>query len=50
MLFYFVEGKVSVCPKAALDYVPRGWVGLLHVMHDAHMFVLQNHVGSFETG
>jgi hypothetical protein len=47
MLFSFVGGKGSVCPRAALDCVPRGWVGQLPVVDDAHLFVLQVHTSSF---
>jgi hypothetical protein len=44
--FSFV-GCHSVSPGAALDYVPRGWVGELRVVHDAYLFVLQIHTSSF---
>jgi hypothetical protein len=43
MFFSFVaEVGGSVCPGDMLDYVPRGWVGELHVW-DAHLFILQIH-------
>jgi hypothetical protein len=47
MLFSFVL-RGSICPGAALDYVPMGWVGESHVLCDAHLFVLQIHTSSFE--
>jgi hypothetical protein len=33
----------SVCPGAALDYVPRGWVVESCMVSDAHLFVMQIH-------
>jgi hypothetical protein len=45
-LFSFVWGG-SVCPGASLDYVPGGWVGKFHEMHDAHPLVQQIHASSF---
>jgi hypothetical protein len=45
ILFSFVVGRGG----AALDYVPRGWVGESHVMHVAHLLDLQVYTGSFET-
>jgi hypothetical protein len=48
--FFFWWGAegVSVCPRTALDYVPRGWVRELHLVSDAHLFILQIHASSFE--
>jgi hypothetical protein len=43
-------GEVSICPGAAVNYVPRGWVGELCVVYVAHLFSLQIYTGSFETG
>jgi hypothetical protein len=37
----------SVCPGAALDYVPREWVWESHVVLDDHLFVLQIYASSF---
>jgi hypothetical protein len=39
----------SVFPEAALDYVPRV-VGELHMVCDAHLFILQIHTSSFAAG
>jgi hypothetical protein len=30
-----------------LDYVPGGWAGESHVVHDVHLFILQVHASSF---
>jgi hypothetical protein len=46
MFFSFVEWS-SVYPWAALDYIPGGWLGELHVMGVAHLFVLQIQASSF---
>jgi hypothetical protein len=46
----FCCGRGSIFLWAALDYVPGRWVGELHVVHDAHLFVLQIHISSFGTG
>jgi hypothetical protein len=48
MLSSFVAGG-AVCPGATLDYVPRGWLGESHVVHDAYLLLLQIHTSSFET-
>jgi hypothetical protein len=50
MLFSFVGGGGSVCPGAGLGYVPGRWVGESLVVCDAHLFILQVHARSFETG
>jgi hypothetical protein len=51
MLFSFVQGgRGSVCPGAALLYVPREWVGESHLVFVAHLLGLQIYKGSFETG
>jgi hypothetical protein len=42
-------GGCSFFPEDALDYVPKWWVGELHVVHDAHLFILQIHACSFGT-
>jgi hypothetical protein len=49
MLFSFVQGMGSICPGAALDYIPRGWVGESCVVRVAHLSGLQVCAGSFET-
>jgi hypothetical protein len=46
----FCWGRDSICPESVLDYVPRGWVGELGVVHvvcDAHLFILQILASSF---
>jgi hypothetical protein len=37
MFFSFVGGG-SVCPGDALDYVPGGLIGELHMVFHAHLF------------
>jgi hypothetical protein len=49
MLLSFVQEGGSICPGAALDYVPGGRIGELHVMYVAHLLGLQIYAGSFET-
>jgi hypothetical protein len=49
MFFNFAEWG-SVCPGAVLDYFPVGWVGELHVVPDAHLFILLIHTSSFRAG
>jgi hypothetical protein len=50
MLFSFIVGEGSICSGTVLDYVPKGWVGELCMVCDAHLFVLQIHASSFGTG
>jgi hypothetical protein len=50
MFFSFAGGGYSACPGVALDYFPGMWVGELHMVHDAHLLILQFHVGSFGDG
>jgi hypothetical protein len=33
----------SVSPGAVLDYFPGVWIKELHMVHDAHLFILQFH-------
>jgi hypothetical protein len=40
IFFSFPGEGGSVCPGAVLGYFPRGWVGKLLVVHDAHLFFL----------
>jgi hypothetical protein len=40
----------SVCPGAALYYVPGEWVGESHMVHDVQLFFLQIHTSSFGAG
>jgi hypothetical protein len=47
-LFSFVSEGDSICPGPALDYVPVWWVGELHMVSDAHLFILQIHASRFE--
>jgi hypothetical protein len=49
MLSSFVVGWF-VCPGAVLDYGPGGWVKKLHMVHDAHPFILQIHTSRSEIG
>jgi hypothetical protein len=49
-VFQFFLGEASVCPWAVLEYFPGGWVGELHMVHDAHLFILQFHASSFGAG
>jgi hypothetical protein len=37
-------------PGAALDYVPRRWVGESPIVHVAYLFILQVYISSFATG
>jgi hypothetical protein len=46
-VFQFWGGVFQSAQGAVLDYFPGGCVGKLCVVHDAHMFVLQFHAGSF---
>jgi hypothetical protein len=46
----FCWGGVSVCPGAALDYVPKGWVRVSHMVCDAYLFILQILASTTETG
>jgi hypothetical protein len=46
LLSLFREGS-SVCPRAALDDVPRGWVGESHVVCVAHLLGLQLYSSNF---
>jgi hypothetical protein len=48
MLFSFLRS--SICPGAALDYVPQRWVGELCLFHIVQLLILQVYAGSFETG
>jgi hypothetical protein len=49
MLFSFVGGGNSICPGAALEYVPRWWVGKSCVVHVALLFVLKVYASIFGT-
>jgi hypothetical protein len=49
MFFIFAGGECSVCTGAVLEYFPGGWVRELHVVHNAHLFILQFHTSSFRT-
>jgi hypothetical protein len=47
--FQFCSLGDWLCPGAALDYVPRvGELEELHMVCDAHLFILQIHTSSFE--
>jgi hypothetical protein len=43
------HGVGSVCSGAVLDYFPEGQVEDMHVVPDAHLFILQFHISSFGT-
>jgi hypothetical protein len=38
----------SICPGAALEYVPTGWMGESCVVCSTHLLGLQTYIGSFE--
>jgi hypothetical protein len=48
MLFTFVVGGNSICQGAAVDYLPRGVVEELCMVHDAPLLVLQIHTTALE--
>jgi hypothetical protein len=49
MTFSFAGVGGSVHPGVALDYFPGvwGWVGELHMVNNAHLYLLQFHTGRF---
>jgi hypothetical protein len=46
MFYSFAGQEGPVCPETVLHYFPGGFAEELHVLHDAHLFILQFHTNN----